>query len=104
MDRSAHSPRSVRNVQTRLLRCGELVQILDIGHCRAIDPLDFRITGLNHIVLIGSVSAAAVSQTEVASRQAKRFAGEHISWPGTRQPRHHYGVDSGPAIDCGPRT
>src|SRR5438270_8444922 len=62
---------------------------------RAIYSLHLRITGLDHVILIGRMRSAAVTETEVTGRQMQWLASENISRPRTCKPGKHDGINAG---------
>src|SRR5437763_2821929 len=78
----------------------KLVKVLRKRKDRPVHSLHFRIGGLDDVIFIGSVSTAAMPETEMPRRQFQRFAREDIAWIRTGVPRPHHGVDSGAFSDC----
>src|SRR2546428_427546 len=66
---------------------------------RAIHPLDLRILRVDHVILVGSVSAAAVAEAEVARRQSQGRAGEDVTRPRACEAWQDHGVDSVFSVD-----
>src|SRR5882724_9069768 len=64
-----------------LHRSGKRIQILHERGNGSVEPLYFRIGGLDQVVLVGSVGAGSVAEPEVTRRQAQRCGGEHTSRP-----------------------
>src|SRR5436309_15778092 len=56
----------------------QLVQVLDERHHRAVPAHRLRVRGLDDVVLVGGVGAAAVAEAEVARGQAERRVGEDV--------------------------
>src|SRR2546423_644445 len=77
----------------------QLVQILDIRARSALNALHLRIARLDHVILVGRVGAAAMSQAEVSGGQAQRVAGEDVSRPGAAEARQNDGINAGAVID-----
>src|SRR2546427_10605235 len=72
----------------------QLEQVFGEGEDCAVEALDFRVRGFDHVVFVRRMCAAAVAETEMAGGQAQRFASENISGPGTGIPRPHDGIDA----------
>src|SRR5438128_534767 len=57
------------NLEPRKFFLGLLAELVEVFHERhhgAIEPLDLRIRGLNDVIFVRRVSAAAVAETEMA--------------------------------------
>src|SRR5438094_2131322 len=57
----------------------QLVEILDERHHRAVEPLHFRIRGLDHVVLVRRVGPAPVAEAEVARGELERLPREDVT-------------------------
>src|SRR5437763_13624108 len=56
----------------------QLVEVLDEGHGRAIEALDFRVGRFDDLVFVGRVRAAAVTEPAVAGGKFERLTSQHL--------------------------
>src|SRR5690349_4526735 len=72
---------------------GQFEEILNLRERGAVHALHFGIAGFDYVILVGSVGAVAVAETEMSGGQAKRIACEHVAGPGAGETRKNYWVD-----------
>ena len=53
-----------------------LYRVLNEGHRRPVEVLDFGVCGFDDVTLVRRVRAAAVAESEMFGRQLERFTGE----------------------------
>src|SRR6266513_2552398 len=57
----------------------QLVEVLDEGHGRAIEALDFRVGRFDDVVFVGRVRAAAVNEPEMTGGKFERIRSKHVT-------------------------
>src|SRR5437762_1173174 len=72
----------------------QLVEVLDEGHGRAIEALDFRVGRFDDVVFVGRVRAAAVTEPEMTGGKFERLTSKHVTRIRTGVSRPKYWINS----------